>query len=123
MPSSFSLATGGGPTLRVGVLATKTVVKIVAAKWIINGITKDYLGNALGACRLECSETVPGIAGTEPKGRLVTMTVSSSAGVYELEVHSKPGQTYQVDAYLPGAPDRAGTTVNTLQGNLKVALP
>jgi hypothetical protein len=55
----------------------------------------------------------------EPKGRLVNMTTSNATtGEYVVEVHSVPEVNFQIDAYLTGAPDRAGTTVNTLLANL-----
>lgn len=82
--------------------------------YIISGVTRDSASNPLGNCALEVYETVPGIPQLEPKGRLVNMSTSDANGNYSIEVHSNPGATFQVDAYLPGSPDRAGTTVNTL---------
>ena len=83
-------------------------------RYLLSGITRDSAGTALGNCILEVYETVPGTNVSEPKGRLVNMTTSDANGNYNLEVHSRPGATFRVDAYKAGAPDLAGTTKNTL---------
>ena len=133
MPSSFGglggqvFGRGGIGGLGVGraPVSLKTVVPAKPQRWILYGVTKDYLGATLGGCTLEAIESANGVPitayrtnGSEPKGRLVNMTVSNSVGAYKLDVHSVPGVLFQVDAYLSGSPDRAGTTVNTLAANL-----
>lgn len=44
----------------------------------------------------------------------VEQTLSDGSGNFAFTVGL--GETYYVVAYLPGSPDRAGTTVNTLLG-------
>ena len=136
MPSNFgqgNFGRGGVAGLGVGraPVNTITVVRRKPIRWILSGITKDYLGVALGGCTLECFLSVPTGRATllnptnvvqdgEPKGRFVNSTISNSVtGAYRLEVNANPKNQYNIDAYLIGSPDRAGTTVNTLVGNLE----
>jgi hypothetical protein len=135
MPSSFGGL--GGQVAGVGSISGLGIgkapssltarVNVKPQRWILYGVTKDYLGVALGGVTVEAIEAVNGIpnpafartGGVEPKGRLVNMSVSNTTtGAYKVDVNSRPGTLYQVDAYLTGSPDRAGTTVNTLQANL-----
>lgn len=89
-------------------------------RYRIFGVTKDSAGAALGNCEVEVYETVSGaIRGT---------TVSDAAGNYTFDVTGNgvvapsDGEaatvplTFYVVAYKTGAPDVAGTTVNTLIG-------
>jgi hypothetical protein len=86
-------------------------------RYTISGVTKDSAGVALGAVSIEVYEIITGTpTGNEPKGRLVGQTVSDANGNYRVDVYSAVGVTFQVDAYKSGAPDVAGTTVNTLVG-------
>lgn len=91
------------------------------SRYVISGVTKDSTGAALGGCEVEVYETVSGmIRGT---------TVSDAAGNYILHVTGNgvvapsDGEaatvslTFYVVAYKAGAPDVAGTTVNTLAGS------
>lgn len=73
----------------------------------ISGVTRDSTGAALGGVSLVLFR-----ADTE---QLVERMTSDGSGNYA----SSPvglGILYQVDAYKPGSPDVAGTTLNTLQG-------
>jgi hypothetical protein len=86
-------------------------------KYTLSGSTLDSTGAALGNCNIEVYETINGVVTKEePKGRLVNMTTSNSAGAYSVDVYSWPGVTFRVDAYKPGGTDVAGTTLNTLVG-------
>ena len=83
------------------------------AKKTITGLTYDNLGNPLGGCYVELQRSRDHL--------VVDQSVSAPNGWYSLDATGNaqglpetPG--FQVDAYLPGSPDRAGTTVNTLQG-------
>ncbi len=79
----------------------------------ISGITKDSAGVALDGV------TVKAYRVTDGENRLKdqqegTIVVSSGAGAYEVMVPTT--DTYYCVGYIAGAPDRAGTTVNTLVG-------
>lgn len=83
------------------------------AKKTITGITYDNAGNVLGGVRVELQRARDGM--------VVDQGVSAADGNYSLDATGAAQGTpenpgYQVDAYLSGSPDRAGTTVNTLQG-------
>lgn len=84
------------------------------ALYQITGTTKDSAGVALPGCTVEVYETV---LGGEPHGQLRASTVSDANGFYSVDVTSpESGLTFQAKAYLPGSPDVAGVTVNTLVG-------
>ena len=85
-------------------------------KYTISGVTKDSNGAALGGCTVEVYETVAEVNPNEPKGRLVNSTVSDANGNYSIDVYAGPNATFRVQSYKAGAPDVAGTTVNTLIG-------
>jgi hypothetical protein len=134
MPSSFGGLGGqiagrgsvGGLGIGKAPSSLTARVNVKPQRWILYGVTKDYLGVALAGVTVEAIEAVNGVVnlasgstgGVEQKGRLVGISVSSATGAYKVDVHSKPGVQFQIDAYLTGSPDRAGTTVNTLQANL-----
>ena len=114
MPSNFTRA---GPALwaprpPADFLVMAPLMKPI--RYLITGVTKDSTGTPLGGCAVQVYETLPGIMPMEPGGRLVNMGTSDANGNYSLEVHSLPGCRFRVDAYKAGAPDVAGTTVNTL---------
>jgi hypothetical protein len=73
---------------------------------VITGVTKDSAGAALGSCVVQCFETA--------SHRFVTQTTSDGSGNYRMAAQ-KDVQVFCV-AYKTGAPDRAGTTVNTIVG-------
>jgi hypothetical protein len=72
----------------------------------ITGVTKDSSGAALGGCTVKLFNRA-----TDAKEQ---ETVSDGSGNYSFIVSRT--QTYYVVAYLPGSPDVAGTTLNTLAG-------
>lgn len=70
----------------------------------ITGVTKDAAGSALGNCVVQLFRT--------PSDVLVCEQASDASGNYLFE---NPGSgPFYIVAYKPGAPDVAGTTVNTL---------
>lgn len=72
----------------------------------ISGITRDSAGTPLGSCLVKLFRT--------SDDSLVHQTVSDANGNYKIPA-SQALQHYVV-AYLAGAPDVEGTTVNTLVG-------
>src|SRR6266581_813857 len=77
-----------------------------SSRYLISGVTRDGSGTALGNCMVEIYETVSNIF----RGS----TVSDAAGNYAVEIVGDRSVTLFAVAYLPGSPDVAGTTVNTL---------
>jgi hypothetical protein len=92
-------------------------------RYVVAGVTRDSSGAPLGGCVVE-------VFSNENPPRLVGATVSDPvSGEYSVDV---PGPTaplivsdgevpdttltFQAVAYLPGSPDVAGVTVNTLIG-------
>ena len=74
---------------------------------IITGITKDSTGATLGSCVVQLFRTVDDVFMLE--------SVSDGAGAYTLTaIGSGP---FYIVAYKAGAPDAAGTTVNTLSAD------
>jgi hypothetical protein len=73
----------------------------------ISGVTRDASGNALAGCSVKLYRTATDVE--------VDVTTSDGSGAYSFpNVTAQDG--YYVVAYLPGSPDVAGTTVNTLLG-------
>lgn len=72
----------------------------------INGQTKDASGNPLGSCTVEIVRT--------SNDSKIDKQNSDANGLYDISVYDD-GPFYAV-AYKAGAPDVAGTTVNTLVG-------
>jgi hypothetical protein len=79
-----------------------------APRLLISGITKDSTGAILGSCVVELYNTRTDLP-------LEKVTSDASTGAYSFSSVGG-GQTYYVVAYKAGAPDVAGTTVNTLVG-------
>lgn len=93
------------------------------SKYTIADVTYDKDGVILGGCVVE-------IFTNEDPPRLVGATVSDPVtGAYSIDVPGPTADkipsdgvvasiplTFQAVAYLPGAPDRTGATVNTLVG-------
>jgi hypothetical protein len=75
--------------------------------FLITGTTKDSTGAALGLCAVHLFQTGYDI--------LSGTTTSDASGNFRFYVN--PLWTYYVVAYLPGSPDVAGTTINTLVGS------
>lgn len=73
----------------------------------ISGVTRDSSGVALGACTVDLFRTIDNV--------FIGQTISDGSGNYIFD-GVQQGFTYYVVAYLAGAPDTAGTTLNTLVG-------
>lgn len=71
----------------------------------LSGITKDSAGAVLAGCTVDMFRTLDDV--------LVDRATSDGAGVYTIPV-SGPGGPFYLVAYKAGAPDVAGTSVNTL---------
>lgn len=71
----------------------------------ISGVTRDSAGAALGSCAVHLFRTADDVE--------MDMLTSDANGNFEFRAPA-PAQNYYVVAYLPGSPDVAGTTVNTL---------
>ena len=76
-----------------------------ASRIRIYGVTKDSAGAVLGNCVVDLFRTATDV--------LVESTVSDGSGNYSFLTATPAAQHYVV-AYKAGAPDVAGTTVNTL---------
>lgn len=74
--------------------------------YTISGVTKDSTGAALGSVTVRLFNTATNL--------LEQTTTSDASGNYNFVV-DKTQRYYQVD-YKAGAPDLAGTSVNTLAG-------
>lgn len=75
-------------------------------QYTLSGITRDSTGAVLPNCVVDAYETTTDL----PRGA----TVSDAFGVYQIHVAGFEGEQFYARAYLAGAPDVAGTTVNTL---------
>jgi hypothetical protein len=71
----------------------------------IIGTTLDASGNPLASCVIQCYLTSNDV--------FVGQVTSDSGGYYELPSYFS-AQTHYLVAYKPGAPDVAGTSVNTI---------
>jgi hypothetical protein len=74
----------------------------------ISGITKNAAGAVLGGCAVHLLRTADDVEVDQ---------VVSDAGDGTYSVGAPTDDTYYAVAYLPGSPDVAGTTVNTLTGS------
>jgi hypothetical protein len=88
------------------IFSDKTVSQ--SSRYLISGVTRDASGNPLGGCLVEVYETV--------SNRYRNYTISDASGNYAIEIAGDRSITFQAVAYLPGSPDLAGTTINTLVG-------
>ena len=79
---------------------------IAQASYLISGVTRDSTGAALGNCTVHFFRAADDLA--------IAQTTSDANGVFSTYVPA--GVQYYIIAYLPGSPDVAGTTVNTLTG-------
>lgn len=87
--------------------ATDGDSQIVTTTYTLTGITRDNAGAVLGNCLVKLFRT-----GTD---ELVSQTVSDANGVYTIPASSL--LNHYLVVYKAGAPDVAGTTVNTLVGS------
>lgn len=74
----------------------------------LRGVTRDSAGAALANVSLEVFDAAT--------GRLVERLQSDGSGNFVTSPVGL-GRSYQIDGYKSGAPDLAGTTLNTLQGS------
>ena len=79
------------------------------ATFTISGVTRDSAGAALGNCDVHLFKT--------SDDSEVQQTVSNGSGVFAFNPVNNGNGPWYIVAYLPGSPDRAGTTVNTLTGS------
>jgi hypothetical protein len=95
-----SVSQGRGP------LAPQTfyIPFVRAPRWVVNGTTYDSTGAILPSCTVLLFETATNVW----RG----ITLSDSNGSYVLD--AAPSTAYFVVFYKAGAPDVAGTTVNTV---------
>ncbi len=90
-----------------GIQSFKPVPTVFAERnYTISGVTKDSTGAALGTCIVKLFFTVSDVFSQQ--------TTSDASGNYSFAVNKTA--TYYVVSYKAGAPDVAGTTVNTLAG-------
>ena len=75
-------------------------------RYAVSGVTKDSTGTPLGNCQMHLFRT--------NNDSIAALGTSNGSGNYSLG--ASPAVQHYVVAYLPGAPDVAGTTVNTLVG-------
>jgi hypothetical protein len=84
-------------------------LKVLPATFFtISGQTKDSTGAILGSCHVDLFRTANDL--------LMEETTSNADGYYFFKSPLRSPNTYYVVAYKVGAPDVAGTTVNTLAG-------
>ena len=77
----------------------------VRSLWLITGVTKDSAGNPIGSCTVTLFKTADNMP--------TATQVSDSSGNYAFSIDGN-SQARFVVSYKAGAPDVAGTTVNTL---------
>lgn len=84
------------------------------ARYTVSGVTRTSTGAVLANCTVTLYET--------ESGAVRASTISDANGDYAFDVTGNgvdeygAALTFSVRAYLAGAPDVAGTTVNTLVG-------
>lgn len=92
----------------LGILRARAFITPPAIKLSINGITKDKNGTVIGSATVKLYMTATDVM-------LETVVSDASTGVFSFG-SATLGQAYYVVAYKAGAPDLAGTTLNTLNG-------
>jgi hypothetical protein len=101
--------TSGGIVPNLGMAWAFYVPTVQAIRYVISGVTYDKSGTPLGGCTVQVFsvETPPVLRGA---------AVSLANGTYSIEVtaYTVTALNFQAVAYLPGSPDVAGVTVNTL---------
>lgn len=84
-----------------------------STKWIISGITQNGANAPIGNCRVVIFFTNKILVNQDILANpVVAETVSDGNGNYSVQVGGN--EKYQVIAYLPGLPDLAGVTVNSI---------
>ena len=103
-PVAPSRATAGGPTA----FTTEDGANpyFPERNYLVSGVTRDSTGAALGGCTVKLFNAATDV--------LTQTTTSDGSGNYSFIVDKT--QSWYVVSYKPGAPDVAGTTVNTLVG-------
>ena len=82
-------------------------------KYMITGVTRDGAGNPLGGCRVVVFQTNKITSNTDQYSNPYEgETVSDGGGNYSIQMDSN--EIFQIIAYLPGSPDVAGITINTI---------
>lgn len=74
--------------------------------YYISGVTRDNAGNPLANCTVRLYRTA--------NDSVAAVVVSDGSGNFSIA--SSPALAHYIVAYLPGSPDVAGTTLNTLVG-------
>lgn len=74
--------------------------------YYISGVTRDLNGNPLGGCTVTLYRT--------SDNSVAAIVLSDGSGNFRIA--SSSSLTHYIVAYLPGSPDVAGTTLNTLVG-------
>jgi hypothetical protein len=85
-------------------------------KWFISGATMNSSGVPIGGCRIVVLQTNK--IGYNPdaySNPVIGETISDGDGNYSIQVDY---ESFQVLAYLPGSPDLAGVTINTITPTL-----
>lgn len=98
---SFGRNKSGTPAIIFGMLP------LPAPVYTISGITRDSTGAPLANCVVQLLRTIDDV--------MIEKVVSNASGFYSFSTVGLAEQ-YYVSAYKAGAPDVAGSTVNTLTG-------
>lgn len=93
---------------RFGAIAVRPQPQRSPVQLVISGTTRDSVGNALGGCAVHLFRTVGDVF-------IDLLTSDATTGAFSFTTPG-PAQNYFVVSYLPGSPDRAGTSLNTLVG-------
>jgi hypothetical protein len=81
-------------------------------KWFISGITMNSSGVPIGGCRIVVLQTNKLSYNSDVYANpVIGETISDGNGNYSLQVDY---ENFQILAYLPGSPDLAGVTINTV---------
>ena len=99
---------GGGAKAYAAIVEGNPNLFNTPATFVISGTTRDNTGVALGNCTVHLFRTTDDFE--------VQMTTSNGSGLFAFDPVNNGNGPWYVVAYLPGSPDRAGTTVNTLGG-------
>lgn len=97
-PNQFKL--GVGPSL-------DGFTPLPGVRYVISGVTRDSAGVILGSCNVQLFETITDLY-------ISDTTSDATTGAYSFTNVSPMSRQYYIVAYKAGAPDVAGTTVNTL---------
>lgn len=82
-------------------------------KFLLSGVTRNSSGVAIGGCRVVVLETGKIVANNDPYANpYAGETTSDGSGNFSIQVSDQG--PYQMIAYLPGSPDIAGITLNSL---------